>query len=72
MKKIYETLYHHKLGPVVICTGISDNTWDAYIKKANGSLKRFTPIKPSYDFRNIVVQLLDYKGKALKYIPESQ
>jgi hypothetical protein len=65
MSERIKTNFVHKLGTIVICTGIGDKYFGAYIEKKNGSLKRFCPIEESEYPGVIERRLHEYKGKAL-------
>ena len=60
-----ETDYWHKEGRIVISRGIGKNGFFAMIRKANGSLRRFVPIKQAASADGISEQLDNYRGKAI-------
>lgn len=57
------TEYTHRNGRIVISTGIGDGLYGAYIRKDNGSLKRFIPILPNKNSEVICLQLERYAAK---------
>ncbi len=61
------TEYVHKDGPVVISRGIGreGSPWGAFIKKPNGSLKRFVPVEMQPTIYAVQQALDAYQGKAL-------
>lgn len=65
MTKDIKTNFMHRIGPVVISTGIGDTMYGAYAVKPNGSLKRLTFIEQSVIAREVGLFLLAYKGKAI-------
>jgi hypothetical protein len=58
----YETEFEHELGPVVISRGIgrSIDPFGAFIRKPNGSLKRFRPIRLHIEPIGVLRQLDEY------------
>lgn len=65
MSKIIETNYMHRIGRVVICTGICETLYGAYAVKPNGSLKRLVQIKQNQDWTMVSARLDMYKGKTI-------
>jgi hypothetical protein len=67
MNSRIETGYMHKLGPVVISTGIGEHVFYPFAVKKTGSLKRILPaIKGSYNPGEILGELHIYVGNARK------
>ncbi|MCE5184548.1 MAG: hypothetical protein LLF76_00285 [Planctomycetaceae bacterium] len=65
MSKAIETNFLHRIGPVVICTGIGDTMYGAYAVKPNGSLKRLQQIEQDKNWTMVSARLDMYKGKTI-------
>ena len=59
------TEYRHANGPVVICRGIGDSLYGAFIQKLNGSLKRFVIIPMAEEAADVMKSLDNYRGSAI-------
>jgi hypothetical protein len=63
------TDFRHRLGPVVISTGIGKTLYGAYAVKPNGSLKRLTGFRESRNPEIVLKSLQETQSTTIREHP---
>jgi len=64
-RELIMTAFRHRLGPVVISTGIGDSVYGAYAVKHNGSLKRLVAFRQSRSPEVVLKSLEETRSKTV-------